>query len=62
RHVYETDPLICSRCGAAMKIIALITERKVIRAILASRRDSPSATAGSRHPPPSARPAVADGE
>ncbi|HVT43213.1 MAG TPA: hypothetical protein VMT00_02375 [Thermoanaerobaculia bacterium] len=30
RHVYETDPLICSRGGAAMKIIALITERKVI--------------------------------
>jgi hypothetical protein len=40
-----------------MKIIAFITEPRVIRAILDSLRRTLS-TAGSRHPPPPARPAV----
>jgi len=59
RHIYEVDPLVCPRCGGMMKIIAFITEPRVIRAILDSVRRTPSA-AGSRHPPPPARPA-ADG-
>jgi len=32
--IYEVDPLTCSRCGARMKILAFITEPKVIRRIL----------------------------
>lgn len=59
RHVYEVDPLVCPRCGAMMKIIAFITEPRVIRAILDSvRRSCVPDAAGSRHPPPPARPAA----
>ena len=59
RHIYEVDPLLCPRCGGTMKIIAFITERQVIRAILASvRRGGTPSAAGSRHPPPPARPAA----
>jgi hypothetical protein len=32
--VWEVDPLVCSRCGAEMKIIALIEDPAVIRRIL----------------------------
>jgi hypothetical protein len=61
RHIYEVDPLVCPRCGGMMKIIAFITEPRVIRAILDSaRRTGTPSVAGSRHPPPPARPA-ADG-
>jgi hypothetical protein len=61
RHIYEVDPLVCPRCGGMMKIIALITEPRVIRAILDSvRRSGTPSAAGSRHLPPPARPA-ADG-
>ena len=60
RHIYEVDPLVCPRCGGAMKIISFITERRVIRAILDSvRRSGTPASAGSLHPPPAARPAEA---
>lgn len=59
RRIYEVDPLVCSNCGGPMKIIAFITERKAIRAILASMRKSaaPASPSGSRSPPPPARPA-----
>jgi hypothetical protein len=30
----EVDPLLCSNCGGAMKIISFIYERAVIRKIL----------------------------
>lgn len=53
RHIDEVDPLVCPRCGGVMKIISLITEPRVIRAILASV--PPACTpspAGSLHPPP----------
>ncbi len=60
RHIYEVDPLVCPRCGGMMKIIAFVTEPRVVRAILDSvRRECTPSVAGSRHPPP-ARPA-ADG-
>jgi len=32
--IYELDPLICSICGANMRIIAFIDDYKVIRKIL----------------------------
>ena len=35
RRIYEVDPLICPRCGATMRIIAFITQSKVIATILA---------------------------
>jgi hypothetical protein len=31
---YEVVPLACPRCGATMRIVAFITEPKVIRTIL----------------------------
>lgn len=34
RRVYETDPLICSKCGGPMRIISVILDPAVIRAIL----------------------------
>jgi len=40
RRIYEVDPLVCSNCGGPMKIVAFITGRKAIRAILASMRKS----------------------
>jgi len=63
RHIYEVDPLVCPRCGGRMKIIAFITEARVIRAILDSvRRNCPPSAAGSRHPPPHARQAADGGQ
>lgn len=58
RHIYELDPLVCPRCGGAMKIISFITEGQTIRAVLESvRRNGTPSPAGSLHPPPAARPA-----
>ena len=37
--VYEVDPLTCDRCGAEMKILALITDYEVIRRILDHREE-----------------------
>ncbi len=34
RRIYEIDPLRCPRCGETMRILAFITERRVIRKIL----------------------------
>jgi hypothetical protein len=34
RQVYEVDPLHCSRCGGAMRVIAVIEQLAVIRQIL----------------------------
>ncbi len=31
---YEVDPLVCPKCGSQMKVIAFITEPRVIRRIL----------------------------
>ena len=49
KRVYETDPLVCTKCGGVMKVIAVILDPKVIRKILAhiERRDE----GGSRAPP-----------
>jgi hypothetical protein len=57
--IYEVDPLVCSNCGGLMKIVAFITDRKAIRAILASMRKSAASAfpPDSRPPPTPARPA-----
>jgi len=33
-HVYEVDPLICPRCSAQMRILAVITDPEEVRKIL----------------------------
>jgi hypothetical protein len=35
RKVYETDPLLCPKCGGQMQIIAFIEDHKVIDRIIA---------------------------
>ena len=34
KKIYETDPLICPRCGGDMRIIALLEDYKVVKKIL----------------------------
>jgi hypothetical protein len=55
RRVYEVDPLVCSRCGAEMRVIAFITEPKVIRRIVDHLRQRER----SARPPPRRGPPVA---
>ena len=58
RRIYEVDPLACPRCGGPMRIIAFITQPKVIHTILAHL----AATGADGRSPPAAsrgrRPAV----
>jgi hypothetical protein len=35
RRILEVDPLLCPRCGAEMRIVAVITEPEVVDRILA---------------------------
>jgi hypothetical protein len=49
RRIDEVDPLVCPRCGQPMRIIAFITEPKVITKIL---RHLESKVVESRLPPP----------
>jgi len=50
RQVYEVDPLVCARCGGAMKIIAVIERPAVIRQIL-DHLGLPTGPASLRAPP-----------
>jgi len=34
KKIYEVDPLVCSKCGGSMRIIAFIEDYKVIKKIL----------------------------
>ena len=34
RRVYEIDPLVCPRCQGVMRVVAFITDGRVIRRIL----------------------------
>jgi len=52
RRIYEVDPLVCPRCGKAMRIIAFITEPKLIGKIL--RHLETNAAEGRSPPPPRA--------
>ena len=38
KKIYEVDPLLCPECGGAMKIIAFLEDRAVIRRILTHLR------------------------
>jgi hypothetical protein len=52
RQIFEVDPLRCPRCGAAMRIVAFITQRAVIDRILDHLR---RARESARGPPRSPR-------
>jgi len=34
RRIYEVDPLLCPRCRGPLAMVAVITEQKVVTAIL----------------------------
>jgi len=34
RKVYEVDPMVCPRCGGAMRVIAFLTESAVVDRII----------------------------
>jgi hypothetical protein len=34
RRVYEVDPLVCSKCGGEMRVVAFATDPPVIQRIL----------------------------
>jgi hypothetical protein len=55
RRIDEVEPLLCPRCGETMRIVALITEPRVITRIL---RHLATKGAGPRSPP-QASPAAA---
>ncbi len=55
RRIFEVDPLVCPRCGATMRIIAFITEPRVITKIL---RHLATNAAGQRSPPQASRAAA----
>ena len=38
RRIYEVDPLVCPRCGDALKIVAVITDPVVVDRILSHRK------------------------
>ena len=49
RKVFEVDPLLCGKCGSEMKIIAVLTDPKVVDRII-RHLDKNAVTA--RSPPP----------
>ena len=59
RRVYEVDPLVCPRCGSEMRVIAFITEPRVVRRIVdhLRKRDTPARPPPPRVPQPVASPA-----
>ncbi len=58
RQLFEVDPLRCPGCGAAMRIVAFITQRAVIDRILDHlRRARDSARGPPKRPPRPPRPA-----
>ena len=53
RLVYESDPLLCPKCGTQMKIVSVIKDGAVIDKILAhlQYKFEPLLLAGARPPP-----------
>ena len=55
RRILEVEPLLCPRCGAEMKVVSVITEPKVVDAILRSlARGGCRDPVAERAPPPPA--------
>jgi hypothetical protein len=59
RQVYEVDPLLCPRCGATMRVIAVIERPAVIRQIL-EHLGLPTGAPSLRAPPAAPEGQVAD--
>ena len=59
RRIYEVDPLVCPRCRGVMRVVAFITEGRVIRRILDHLDASARRVTEGRAPPPAALPAPA---
>ncbi len=51
RRIFEVDPLACPRCGQTMRIVAFITEPKVIDRILDHLRRTRATRRRPRAPP-----------
>jgi hypothetical protein len=49
--VYEVDPLLCSRCGAAMKVVAVIMDPVEVEKILSHLIKTGRGAAGARQLP-----------
>ena len=58
RRVYEADPLLCD-CGATMRVIAFLTDPRVVSQILRHLDNRASATGSARAPPETAAEASA---
>jgi len=56
RRAYETDPLVCPRCGAKMQVIGFITAPRVIRRILDHLRKRDRVSRPPPHPQPAGPP------
>jgi hypothetical protein len=54
RRVYEIDPLVCPRCQGVMRVVAFITDGRVIRRILDHLGASARRATQDRAPPPAA--------
>jgi hypothetical protein len=54
KQVYQVDPLVCPRCGGAMRILAFIEQPEIVEEILTHLRLWPAAA----HSPPVAGSAV----
>src|SRR5664279_435709 len=52
--LYEIDPLVCPRCRGVMRVVAFITESRVIRRILEHLGASARRATQDRAPPPAA--------
>jgi len=51
--IYEADPLVCSKCGSSMRIVAFVEDKEVIQKILTCINEpiDPPQTASARGPP-----------
>ncbi len=54
KKVFEVDPLLCAKCGSEMKIIAVLTDPKVVDRIIQHLQQNASRgpAAAARSPPP----------
>ena len=54
RRIYEVDPLLCPRCRGPLSMVAVITEQKVVTAILRHLEKHAQPTSVHARDPPAA--------
>ena len=54
RKIFETDPLLCPRCGVTMKIVSVVMEAEVIDEIIRHRERAGTQNVFEPRAPPSA--------